>query len=136
MRPLPIVAAPPGLPGPGAEAVRKGCPERPPYPKLPPTGFRSPLNILSAIGRFRSGEIGKNGRQPTATRPLLAAPAVAPAPTGEVTAADRDPASTGGAEVLAPAGPGSSARAAPATYLRLRPPSSNGAYGKPRGYSF
>src|SRR3954451_17703954 len=58
---------------------------------------------MSAIGRVRSGGGGKNGRQPTATRPLLAAPAVAPAPTGEVTAGDRDPASTGRAEVLAPA---------------------------------
>src|SRR3954449_4585891 len=64
---------------------------------------RPARGCLSGTGRFRSGEIGKNGRQPTATRPLLTAPAVAPAPTGEVTAADRDPASTGRAEVLAPA---------------------------------
>src|SRR4051795_9260404 len=62
-----------------------------------------------------------------------AAPAVAPAPTGEVTGADRDPASTGRAEVLAPAWPGSSARTASATYLRLRRRGSNGAYGKRGG---
>jgi hypothetical protein len=48
-----------------------------------------------------------------------AALAVAPTSLGEVTTADRDPASTGRAEVLAPARPGSSARVAAASSLQL-----------------
>src|SRR3954469_10135712 len=60
-----------------------------------------------------------------------AAPAVAPSPTGEVTATDRDPASTGRAEVIAPTGPQSSPRAAMPTSRELRRPGAMASGGWP-----